>query len=186
MVENKIKEVRSALEAQCAKREYCVSDIRRKALERLEGDSQAAEEVVSSLIGEKFVDDARYASAFAREKASLQGWGPVKIRYQLRAKGIGEADISAALQEVDSDKASARLKKLLELPQEKLESEIGDFRLKSIPNGNYMVEICTSRDGQFVAVLLLQFVNMNYEPVSAVCIYEGPTAQVLNGLFQTE
>ena len=114
MVENKIKEVRSALEAQCAKREYCVSDIRRKALERLEGDSQAAEEVVSSLIGEKFVDDARYASAFAREKASLQGWGPVKIRYQLRAKGIGEADISAALQEVDSDKASARLKKLLE------------------------------------------------------------------------
>ena len=108
------KKVLSALQALCAKREYCVSDIRRKAIDRLEGDRDAAEELVASLVADKFVDDARYASAFAREKASLQGWGPVKIRFQLRMKGISEADITAALEEIDSDKASARLEKLLE------------------------------------------------------------------------
>lgn len=108
------KEVLSALEALCAKREYCVSDIRRKALDRLEGDRDAASEVVESLLADGFVDDARYASAFAREKASLQGWGPVKIRFQLRMNGVSDADISAALDEIDSDKASARLEKLLE------------------------------------------------------------------------
>ncbi len=109
-----IKAVKSQLEALCAKREYCVADIRRKALERLEGDREKADELVAALVADKFVDDARYASAFAREKASLQGWGPIKIRFQLRAKGISDAVISGALEEIDADKASARLQKLLE------------------------------------------------------------------------
>lgn len=108
------KEVLSAMEALCAKREYCVSDIRRKALLKLEGDGEAAEEIVASLVADKFVDDARYASAFAREKASLQGWGPIKIRFQLRMKGISDADINAALDDVDTEKAAARLERLLE------------------------------------------------------------------------
>lgn len=108
------KAVKSQLEALCAKREYCVSDIRRKAVERLEGDREKAEELVASLVADKFVDDARYAAAFAREKSGLQGWGPIKIRFQLRAKGVSDADISQALEEIDSDKASARLAKLLE------------------------------------------------------------------------
>lgn len=108
------KAVKSQLEALCAKREYCVSDIRRKAVERLEGDREKAEELVASLVADKFVDDARYAAAFAREKSGLQGWGPIKIRFQLRAKGVSDADISLALEEIDSDKASARLAKLLE------------------------------------------------------------------------
>ena len=108
-----IKEIIVQFQAQCAKREYCAGDIRRKALEKLEWNREAAEEVVASLVAEGFVDDARYASAFAREKSSLQGWGPVKIRFQLRAKGISDSDISAALEEIDAEKASARLEKLL-------------------------------------------------------------------------
>ena len=36
------KQVYDALSDQCARREYCVSDIRRKALERLEWDAAAA------------------------------------------------------------------------------------------------------------------------------------------------
>ena len=108
-----IKEIINQFQAQCAKREYCAGDIRRKALEKLEWNREAAEEVVASLVADKFVDDARYASAFAREKSSLQGWGPVKIRFQLRAKGISDADICAALEEIDAEKASARLEKLL-------------------------------------------------------------------------
>ena len=109
-----MNEVLDKLEALCAKREYCVSDIRRKAIERLDGDRQAAEELVQSLIGNKFVDDARYASAFAREKSGLQGWGPIKIRFQLRAKGISDSIITEALSEIDCTKARTRLEKLLE------------------------------------------------------------------------
>ena len=112
-METDVKSVKSALEALCAKREYCVSEIRRKALDRLEGDRQKADEIVAALVADKFVDDARYAAAFAREKSGLQGWGPIKIRFQLRSKGISDTDISSALGEIDTDKASARLEKLL-------------------------------------------------------------------------
>jgi len=113
-MEEKIKQVRSALEAQCAKREYCSADIRRKALERLDFDAAAAEEVVAALVEGGFVDDSRYASAFAREKSALSGWGPVKIRTALLARGIARDTAAAALGEIDPERAAAKLEKVLE------------------------------------------------------------------------
>ena len=104
----------SRLQKLCSKAEYCRADVFRKALKDLEGDEEAAAKVVEALTADKYVDDARYAAAFAREKATLQGWGPVKIRFQLRAKGVSDADIAAALEEIEPDKAEARLAKLLE------------------------------------------------------------------------
>lgn len=104
----------SRLQKLCSKVEYCSSDVYAKALKALDGDGEAASRLVASLVEDRYVDNARYAAAFAREKASLQGWGPVKIRFQLRGKGIPEADIAAALSEIDAEKASGRLLKLLE------------------------------------------------------------------------
>lgn len=121
----------SRLQKLCSKAEYCRSDVLRKALKDLEGDREAAGKVLDSLVEERYVDDARYASAFAREKASLQGWGPVKIRFQLRGKGIADAVIDAALKEIEPERADARL---LQLLQAKARSLQGDpqARLKLI------------------------------------------------------
>ena len=102
------------LQAQCVKREYCRSDIFRKALTALEGDKDAAERLVESLLEDRFVDDSRYAAAFAREKARLSGWGPVKISVALTAKGISKAVVSEALKEVDPDEADSRMVSVLE------------------------------------------------------------------------
>ncbi len=113
-MDERSKKVLDRLEAQCARREYCVSDIRRKALERLEGDEAAAAEVVEALVRERYVDDARYAAAFAREKSAVTGWGPVKIRFALAAKRIAKADIDAGLAEMEPDRSDARLDRLLE------------------------------------------------------------------------
>lgn len=97
----------------CAKREYCRSEILKKAETALEGDCQAAQEMLDSLVADRFVDDSRYAAAFARERSSLTGWGPDKIRYALLMKGISKADIAAALEEVDPEAAGARMDKLI-------------------------------------------------------------------------
>lgn len=103
----------SRLQKLCSKAEYCSADIYRKALKDLEGDASEAARIVAALVEDRYVDDARYASAFAREKASVQGWGPVKIRFQLRSKGISDANITAALAEIDSNRADDRLERLL-------------------------------------------------------------------------
>ena len=108
------EQILSALQNLCVRREYCTSDIRRKALDRCEGDKAMADELVASLKADRFVDDVRYASAFAREKSSLTGWGPVKIRFALRAKGLSEGDIAAGLTEIETDRAASRLESLLQ------------------------------------------------------------------------
>lgn len=111
---NEILLVTDRLRALCSRREYCTSDIMKKALKALEGDSQAAGQVVEKLVEEKYVDDLRYAGAFCRDKASLSGWGEVKIRYMLSAKGISREIIDKALQEIDCSRAQERLTRLLQ------------------------------------------------------------------------
>ena len=108
------KRILDRLRGLCSRREYCYADVLKKAKDALDGDAQAAKEVADVLVEDKYVDDLRYASAYARDKASIQGWGDVKIKYMLSAKGIAASVISEALQEIDRDKSSSRLYKLLE------------------------------------------------------------------------
>ena len=115
------------LQRLCSKAEYCTADIRRKALKDLEGDTAAAERVVRSLVEDRFVDDLRYASAFVREKSAIQGWGALKIRFQLRAKGIAEEVIAQALEQVEPAKAADRLDRLMAA---KARSLAGDPQLR--------------------------------------------------------
>ena len=113
----------SRMQKLCSKAEYCRADIYRKALKDLEGDEEAAAKVVEALQADKYIDNARYAAAYAREKATLQGWGPVKIRFQLRGKGVSDSDIAAALEEIEPEKADARLAKLLEAKAKTLKGD---------------------------------------------------------------
>ena len=102
------------LRRQCSRREYCESDVLKKAEKALDGDRQEAMKILAVLVEEKYVDDRRYAEAYARDKAAIAGWGAVKIRYMLSAKGVSRDIISQALEEIDVRKADDRLKKLLE------------------------------------------------------------------------
>ncbi len=109
-----INKILNNLRRQCSRREYCVSDVLKKAEKALDGDKEKASEVVKILVQEKYVDDLRYCEAYAREKSSISGWGEVKIRYMLSAKGISKDIIAQALMQIDSQRAEARLEKLLE------------------------------------------------------------------------
>ena len=75
----------------------------------------------------KFIDDARYAAAFARDKARLEGWGPIKIRFKLRAKGIPDSAIAEGIGQIDADQADDRLLRLL---QARCKSLQGDPQIK--------------------------------------------------------
>ena len=108
------QKVADRMRALCSRREYCRSDIMKKVMTSLDGDCEEAEKIVGLLVSERYIDDLRYASAFARDKASLAGWGEVKIRYMLSTKGISKDVISRALEGIDQNKAGERLEKLME------------------------------------------------------------------------
>ena len=130
-MDERIRKVLVSLQGRCARREYCRAEMWQKALKALDGDEAAAVEVLDSLVEDGFVDDARYAGAFAREKAVLDGWGPVNIRYMLKAKGIGSADIDSALESIDAVAAAEKLDKLLASKAKSLQGD-PQARLKLI------------------------------------------------------
>lgn len=98
----------------CSRREYCGADIMKKAMSALDGDREKAEKVIEILVAEKYIDELRYASAFARDKSAISGWGETKIRYMLSSKGVPREIIDKALEEIDESKAMTRLEKLME------------------------------------------------------------------------
>jgi len=128
------KKVLDKFQTLCSRREYCSEDVRRKVLKALDGDESGTNEIMDELLREKYVDDSRYASAFARDKAQISGWGPAKISYQLRCKGIPASVISDALTEIDADKACAKLEKVLEAKYKVLKDD-PQWRLKLIRFG---------------------------------------------------
>ena len=98
----------------CSRSEYCRSDIMKNVLPALDGDRAAAEKVLDVLVAQKYIDEQRYASAFARDKASLAGWGGTKIRYMLASKGVPRDIVEHALEDIDDSKARIKLEKLMD------------------------------------------------------------------------
>lgn len=77
-------------------------------------EPQEQRKVLQKLTEMKFIDDARYAQAFVRDKMRFSGWGAYKIRAALRAKGIAAETIDEALGSADCGDATERLAALLE------------------------------------------------------------------------
>lgn len=84
----------------CARSEQCEADIRQK-LYRLGLTSSEVQRVIESLIADRFIDNARFAAAFARDKCRFSAWGRNKIRLALMAKRIKSSDIDDALRSID-------------------------------------------------------------------------------------
>lgn len=97
----------------CAGAEQCTADIRNKILKQ-GFSSEEAEYMVRYLQENKYIDDSRYARAYAVDKVRFSGWGRMKVRMGLRAKGMGDSVISQALEYIsqsDYDDALNRVMK---------------------------------------------------------------------------
>ncbi|MDE6446501.1 MAG: RecX family transcriptional regulator [Alistipes sp.] len=97
----------------CARAEKSESDALRLMRGWGVGDREAAE-VLARLVRDRFIDDARYAGAFVREKMRLSGWGEYKIRAALQRKGIAPQTVEEALGEADRTGMGERLRTQLE------------------------------------------------------------------------
>ncbi|NBC82249.1 MAG: RecX family transcriptional regulator [Bacteroidetes bacterium] len=86
----------------CAGREYCEMDISAK-LKNYELLPDELEEILVHLRRHNFIDNRRFARAFANDKYKFNSWGKIKIRAHLTAKNIGEQDIETALSGIKHD-----------------------------------------------------------------------------------
>jgi regulatory protein len=78
-----------------ARREHSAGELKAKLLER-GYESTAVEAVLASLQGQKLLSDARFVQEFVAGRVR-RGSGPMKIREELRAKGVTGERVEEAL-----------------------------------------------------------------------------------------
>ncbi|MDE6268922.1 MAG: RecX family transcriptional regulator [Muribaculaceae bacterium] len=103
-----VEEATARAEALCARAERCSHEI----LTRLASwglSSSQASSVIDSLVSRRYIDDARFAAAFVRDKYRFARWGRRKIDLALRARRIPAPIIREALLEIDPDLYSSQL-----------------------------------------------------------------------------
>ena len=89
------------------RREQSRRDLKRKLAAR--GiDAEHAEAAVERLAGQGYQDDARFAASFARDRVGA-GYGPVRIRQELAAHGLGDDACADALAACEVDWAERAL-----------------------------------------------------------------------------
>ncbi|MCD8265569.1 MAG: RecX family transcriptional regulator [Prevotellaceae bacterium] len=96
----------------CAGSEHCLSQIKGK-LEAWGLTAAARDRVLSRLQREGFIDESRFARAYALDKFRHNHWGRVKIALYLRQLGLGEADREAALEAIPEGEYMDGLRQLL-------------------------------------------------------------------------
>jgi regulatory protein len=80
---------------------------------------QDVEETISTLIEENYLNEERFAIAFAGGRFRMKQWGRIKIEYELKQKKVSSYCIKKALGEIDEE---AYLKSLAQLAKKKWSS----------------------------------------------------------------
>ncbi len=108
-----VEQALAVLRRQCARMERSEYDVRRSMM-RWQMSSDEMENVVAQLVAERFVDNARYAEAFVRDKLRFSGWGRRKIVNALRVKQISPQIIASLDSMFESEDEGEKLSELLE------------------------------------------------------------------------
>lgn len=81
------------------------------------------EELISKLIQENFLNEERYAIAYAGGKFRTKDWGKNKIKYGLKQHQVSDYCIKKALKTIDDEEYVKTLQKLYTAKEKTLKSE---------------------------------------------------------------
>ncbi|MBC7891958.1 MAG: RecX family transcriptional regulator [Sphingobacteriaceae bacterium] len=97
----------------CAYQERTQQEVRQRLREwGVWGDE--AEEIIVRLIEDGFLNEERFARAFAGGKFRVKSWGRVKIEQELRQRGLSGHTLKAGLSEISADDYRQTLQELLD------------------------------------------------------------------------
>ena len=90
------------LQRYCAYQDRCHSEVRSKLLD-LGVYGYDLEDIMASLIEDKFLDEERYARSFVRGKFRMKRWGRYKIRQALKQKHISAYCLKKGFEEIEDE-----------------------------------------------------------------------------------
>jgi len=113
----------------CGYQERCHSEARSK-LYKLEISGKHHDVIIASLIEEGYLDEGRFAIAFAGGKFRINQWGKQKITHALKQKQVSDYSIKKALRKIADNEYLPVLKKLAEEKSLSLDENDRVLRIK--------------------------------------------------------
>ena len=101
------------IEAYCAYQERSQYEVRGKLI-ALGLRNEALEEVISTLIEQDFLNEERFAKAYAQGKLRMKSWGRNKIAQGLKFKQVSTPLIKKALNSLNEEEYLEQLRELLD------------------------------------------------------------------------
>ncbi len=96
----------------CAYQERTHKEVRERLFEwGIRGNE--AEEMIVWLIENNYLNEERFAKAFAGGKFRMCTWGRIRIKHELKMRGLSEYCIKVGLAEIDEDDYLEAIKKMI-------------------------------------------------------------------------
>ncbi|HKO82658.1 MAG TPA: regulatory protein RecX [Chitinophagaceae bacterium] len=115
----------------CAYQERSHAEVKEK-LYNLGVRKKDHDSIIATLIEGDYLNEERFAIAFAGGKFRMKQWGRVKIKYELKQKKVSEYSIKKALKQIREEEYFAVLKKLADEKYASLKDEQYLIRKKKI------------------------------------------------------
>ena len=106
-------DIRKKLYHFCAYQERSHRQAREK-LYALNLNTEMVEETMAHLITEGFLNEERFARAFAGGKFRMKQWGRLKIIQALKREGVSEKNIKIGLSEIDESTYRSTLERVIQ------------------------------------------------------------------------
>ena len=115
------------LAALCAQAEHCQWEMVEK-MRKWEIPEEAQARIMERLVKERYVDDERFARAFAKDKVHYNKWGRRKVEQALWQKHIDEDIRKNVLNEIDDEEYLSVLRPLLKQKRKSIKAQ-NDYEL---------------------------------------------------------
>ena len=97
-----VDEALKKLEYYCSYQERCHKEIEEK-LYKMNMIPEAKEKIILHLMEHNFLNEERFAKAFARGKFRIKKWGKQRIVRELKFKGVSKYNIDSAIKEIPEE-----------------------------------------------------------------------------------
>lgn len=121
----------------CAYQERCHAEVKEK-LYSYGLYPNDVEQLTTRLIEEGFLNEERFAKAFAGGKFRTKKWGRVKIKLELKARKISEYCIKQGMKEIDDVLYFEQMKKIMDKRWEEMKKE-KNMGLRKHKTSSYLI-----------------------------------------------
>ena len=96
------KYILEKIQSYCQYQERCIKEVRNK-LFSLKATNKTADKILQSLIDNDYLNEDRYAKMFIQGKLRIKKWGRIKLKYELRLKGIDIKIINEHINQINEE-----------------------------------------------------------------------------------